>query len=285
MKNRTLLPNGANLLLDAVQKNKIPYIFYLVTSEFIDPNVFDNQGNSALIIALKNGYTQAAKILIQNGANINVVDSNGWTPLAWAAREGYTELASLMVTKGAIVDQVIETIQMTAFTIAIQNKHIKIAKIHAPHGVDVNLPNNIDWTPLAYAIDNKRLDMVQFLIEQGAEINRIFDGWSPLMFAIASKCEEIALFLIGSGADVNLVTEGDKTALNEAIKIDNENIILSLFKAGARVTFSPINRGNLMGGNEYLDKKSSEIAYKGQYVDLAPDGATFLKENMTLLDC
>ena len=53
----------------------------------MDPNAIDQKGNTALLLAAKEGHTAVAKLLLENGADIEAVDYNfGGTPLILAAR-------------------------------------------------------------------------------------------------------------------------------------------------------------------------------------------------------
>ena len=64
----------------------------------IDPNIKDQQGNTALHYAVKNGHTRIIKKLLQNGANSNIVNNNKISPIM-LARES-RELSDIFDKKG-----------------------------------------------------------------------------------------------------------------------------------------------------------------------------------------
>ena len=62
------------------------------------------------------------------------------------------------------------------------------------------------WTPLHHACYSGRLEMVNLLIESGANFNiRTTSGWTALMWAEKRHQFLIYKLLVGAGADTNLV--------------------------------------------------------------------------------
>ncbi len=76
-------------LFDAVAKGDIEFIRRYQG----DLNAKNNQGDTALIFAVKNRKTDAAAALISAKANVNAKDKFGWTALMWAA---YVEPGSVI---------------------------------------------------------------------------------------------------------------------------------------------------------------------------------------------
>jgi ankyrin repeat protein len=54
-----------------------------------------------LLMAVFRGRTEAARLLLERGADANAVGGEGDSPLCWAAREGDVELARLLLEHGA----------------------------------------------------------------------------------------------------------------------------------------------------------------------------------------
>ena len=61
----------------------------------------DNQHDTAIIIASREGKTDVVDFLIKNGADLNDRGTIGYTPLMLAAEEGHTDTAKLLIDKGA----------------------------------------------------------------------------------------------------------------------------------------------------------------------------------------
>ncbi|KAN0126317.1 Ankyrin repeat-containing domain protein [Lactarius tabidus] len=59
---------------------------------------------TALNAATKYGHLEAAKPLIEHGADVDSRDNNGFTPLLTASRQGQLEIARLLLDHGADVN-------------------------------------------------------------------------------------------------------------------------------------------------------------------------------------
>lgn len=65
---------------------------------------------------------------------------------------------------------------------------------------DVNAKDNFKWSPLHHACHSGQVDLVQLLLESGAEIDaQTINGGTPLMRAIESSREPLVEFLISKG--------------------------------------------------------------------------------------
>lgn len=98
-------------------------------------------------------------------------------------------------------------------------------------------------TPLYYAAHNGHLEMVQFLVSKGADVNlgstRHLDN-TPLKIAIANKHLNVISCLLENHANVNHITQWGHTALDDALwhaklhpSIFTEKVLGLLIDAGA----------------------------------------------------
>lgn len=86
--------------------------------------------------------------------------------------------------------------------------------------------NDEGLTPLHIACDNGHIDIVRFLLANGANIEaKPKDGRTPLMHAISNDHFEIAEFLISKGANVNAASATNYTVLMQASAKGNLDII------------------------------------------------------------
>lgn len=81
------------------------------------------------------------------------------------------------------------------------------------------------YTPLHLAVENENLNIMQLLIENGANVNANTTGYkqTPLMFASILGCYDLVVALIKSGADKNIKDEMGCTALDWAKNYKNES--------------------------------------------------------------
>lgn len=93
--------------------------------------------------------------------------------------------------------------------------------------------------PLHVAIETKRRDMFDLLLDAGAEVNgrnHDYDHWSPLMLTFSRDQEEMRAALIRRGARIGLV---------EAMLMRDDDLVDSLLKDGLP-DIAP-NRGSILG--------------------------------------
>lgn len=71
-----------------------------------DGQAFVPRQNSmtALIVAVKGGYTAVVKELLKRKPNVNMTDKDGNTALMIAAKEGYTEIVQDLLDAGTYVN-------------------------------------------------------------------------------------------------------------------------------------------------------------------------------------
>ena len=101
-----------------------------------NPNAPNEDGDTPIYCAAKNGQTEIVKILAPLTNNPNLSDEEEKTPIYWAAMEGQTE----------------------------------IIKILAPLTDNPNAPDNDGDTPISLAVMNGNTEIVKIL---NAEIRRI----------------------------------------------------------------------------------------------------------------
>lgn len=59
---------------------------------------------TALIVAVKGGYTDVVKELLKRNPNVNMTDKDGNTALAIAAKEGHVEIVQDLLDAGSYVN-------------------------------------------------------------------------------------------------------------------------------------------------------------------------------------
>lgn len=113
-----------------------------------------------LMLAAETEATPLVQLLLERGANPNIRDRNGGTPLMSAASQYH---GSCYTPPGAIPTM----------------------RLLIAHGADVNAQDLGGETALSYAVADKKLTTVKFLLEQGAAMH-IKGGESVLVRAVAT---------------------------------------------------------------------------------------------------
>ena len=105
-------------------------------------------------------------------------------------------------------------------------------------GVSINAQDqsSFDATPLIAAAAKGHLEVVDFLLHQGANVNLSESGGeTALWWAIKGFHQAVVLRLLAAGADPNVKDEVGETALMWAVELGQEAIVPALLQAGAKV--------------------------------------------------
>lgn len=181
--------------------------------------------------AIQNCNTEMIKLLIDNGARLDVTDRRGRNLATVAMYNEDREIVELLLATGADI-----TIHLAAFAGDIEK-----TKSLIDEGIDINLQNEIGYTPLHYAAMAGNTQVIELLIAEGAriDINSSEDFkrkvYSPLHLAVNCGRTEVARLLISKGADVEKKDAGDCTPLNLAAYMGHKDIVEILLAADAQV--------------------------------------------------
>jgi uncharacterized protein len=172
-------------------------------------------GLTALVFAARQGSIEAAKSLIEAGADVNQGDADGNTPLLIAILNNHDDLAQVLIDKGADVN--------------LANKDGRAPLFAAVDAHDV------DWSdrPLVKEADKlTSLDIIKSLVGHKANVNAQLTavsiikkaaqdtadrtlgvGATPFMRAARSGDVEVMHYLLDHGADPKLANKDGTNAL------------------------------------------------------------------------
>ena len=105
---------------------------------------------------------------------------------------------------------------------------LETIKFLIENGANVNGCRAKEYTPLRAAVSSNRADVVQYLIDQGADVNLSGRESCPLTVAIQKGFFEIVKILVENGADLNYKegwTDGKDTPLEIAESMKSQRII------------------------------------------------------------
>ena len=197
--------------------------------------------------AIRHKQKYIVEYLIDNGALIvqgpkvdktnNLIstsrDMDGPSSLYHAIDSGDADIIELLINKGADIERIGKN-----WLYAInRNMSVEIIQVLISHGLDIDAADSFNSTLLHKAAGANNLEIVKFLIEQGAGIEkRDHIGETPLISAAHPRNSldgmEIVKFLIDAGAKINAKTKFDDTALVFAAKRGNINTVKLLLAEG-----------------------------------------------------
>lgn len=133
--------------------------FILNYSDDID--ILDNNGDTALRIAISTGQTSAVKLLIDKKANLNITGGMfGWTPLIIATYSGQIETVKMLIDAGADLNFV-DNSGNTALMTAAKKEKYEIAELLIKSGADLNIKNDAGKTALTLTEDLEIEDLLK----------------------------------------------------------------------------------------------------------------------------
>src|SRR5690606_23776218 len=165
-----------------------------------DPNLGNDDNQTPLMIAARNGSLPLVEALLEAGARVN--ERETWrdqTALMWAIDAGSPEVVDLLIRRGAEVE-----VRAAANDWGNQITSEPRAQYRNTGGL----------TPLLFATRFGCLGCVKSLLDAGADINRPTpEGVTPLMNAIDNNQFAIANYLLDRGANAHLADWWGRTAL------------------------------------------------------------------------
>ena len=199
----------------------------------VDINAQDEDGYTALDLAIINGRSRVAEYLISKDPKRVVNRKNRFeeTPLHEAASRRNLRIASALVDNGADIDAKDHrgsTPFKKLFPVSFDYGGRDMAEFLLQNGADVNAKDDVERTALFSSVRWEELDQIQFLLQNGADPN-IKDGWgtTALMWAASEgKKEAVAALLRSDRTDKSLKSKyGEKTALDYAKEQGHTEIV------------------------------------------------------------
>lgn len=156
----------------------------------VTPNTLDPRGTPMLILAVRDKSFKVTDLLLANPAtDVNLTNKSGENALMLAAFDGELALVkNLVLQKKAAV-------------------------------------NKLGWAPIHYAATNGHLEITQFLMANGAQINALSPSeTTPLMMSIGSGNDQLIKYLLDNGADLRMRNHEGYTAIDVAQLFGKDDI-------------------------------------------------------------
>jgi uncharacterized protein len=216
---------NTDLMLAVKDENAELVHHLLIGAKKLDINNQNNDGETALALAMERGNMTIINDLLRAGADVNAISRS--TLLYVAAINGHIDVvrklidAKVDVNKGDVLSGVISC-GSQVLNIEARNQLVEIL---LKAGAKVDMLGQDDTFPLEFAVSRGLTQIVKMLLAAGANVNipvkhiRLGDTLTPLMIAARSGHDDIFDILMEAGADIDVQTvKLKKTALIMAIE-------------------------------------------------------------------
>lgn len=135
-----------------------------------DANAPEEDGSTAIFVAVADGEIEIVRALLLFGADINARDNDGETPLMQLDDDATVELAELLISSGAKVNRTAKD-GTSALMRAAADSPADVLKVLIDAEAEINAADAKGWTALMRAAYDDDIDKVRMLIFAGAEVN------------------------------------------------------------------------------------------------------------------
>lgn len=186
-----------------------------------NPNLALLLGETPVMVAARSGKPDIVEQLLAKGAGVNARAARGQTALMWAVAQKHPDVVRVLLARGADVHARSE---VWSQVMAVPPHALLEYNRAIPHGDD---------TALMFAARVGDVVSAKLLVAAGANVNDAdAQGVSATVLAAHSGYGELVEFLLEKGADPNAAAAGF-TALHEAIMRRDEKTVAALLAHGA----------------------------------------------------
>lgn len=202
--------NNATLLMYASQEGIFEGVKNLLELG-ADPNLFENDGNTALLLVAgkkdEKNISSIIRILKKAGANIDAQNADGTSAIMLLARYGYLQSAADLIELGADI-KLRDKAGNSAITCAAHSGRIDLADLLIRRNADIDSKNDDGFAPIAIAALKRDSFMTSFLLENHAVVDsKDSREDTPLAIAASMGKAPVVESLINSRATVDSFNE------------------------------------------------------------------------------
>ncbi|XP_055370831.1 uncharacterized protein LOC129605233 [Condylostylus longicornis] len=257
-----------------------------------------------LHLAAKNGHSEIVEILIKHKFDVNCKGYKNWTALHLAAGSNHLETIKILLCQETIDinlpnlenstalhlaaymghKNVIEALLnfekinifardgngCTALHLACQNGQKDIVQLLCDKCLDINTKDNLLWTPLFYAVEDNRIDIISFLLQRkDIDLNNVSrDGYTVLHLAAGNGNKKIVEILLTytKNKNINYKSSEGCTPLHLAAQNGHKDVVFILCQTNGINTCCVTNKGltalhlaAINGHEEVVEVLSKEV--------------------------
>lgn len=162
---------------------------------------FDRKGGmTPLLYAARDGSTEAARRLLENGADLEIREANGITPLLMALLNNQLDVAYMLIDHGAAIN-VDDFYGRSPLFAAVDYRNLDMNSDREDDPQD----NYVDREPI--------LDMIRYLLDHGADVDARTKEWPPEKKWLYSLNDVSWVDMTGQTPFIRAAASGDVPAM------------------------------------------------------------------------
>ena len=236
--------NNLTALMIACMKGYIDAIDVLLSAG-ADPSIADTKGETWIHYAVQGDCSkEILQATIDHGADVNSTNMNGETALLVACKNGNIDAIDVLLNAGADPNNANAKDETCIHHAVFKDCSKETLQAIIDHGADVcSATNENNLTAFMIACQKGNINALNVLLNAGAD-RSIVDtkGETWIHYAVREGCSKETLqAIIDYGADVNATTNNNVTPLMIACKKGNIDAINVLLHAGADPSIADID--------------------------------------------
>jgi len=214
---------GATALWMASQNGSTAMVGRLLAAG-ANPNAALLRGETPLMVAARSGAAEVAARLLAGGAEVNHRAARGQTALMWAVSQQHADVVEVLIAHGADIrarsdawsqmmavpphglpeyNREVPHGGNTALMFAARVGDAASARLLVEAGADVNDADAWGVSAMVLAAHSGYVELVEYLLDKGADANADAAGFSALHIAVMRRDERLATALLAHRANPN----------------------------------------------------------------------------------
>lgn len=254
-----LLKDKTSTLIEIAAEKGNPEIVKMLLDKGVDPDSALN-GESPLWLAMINGHELAAMALVEAGAKIDGPAREGYSPFYFAVMEDYLDLVTKMVAHKANIFA--EGPAGSPAHEAAENGNLRMLQLLVVNGADLNRINTDGESPIFLAFDAGEYEAAKWMLQKGAVLRGANMLGNTILSNMTEKNDTVALrILCGFDAAPDLRNRLGETPLHRAAALghlDAAKILVNDCKAKLNLRD---NRGLSPAGLAFREGQTELVDY------------------------
>lgn len=199
---------------------------------------FDDKGNTIMHLCAAMGLTEGVERLLSQIPELERENNNGLTALQVAVSHARLDIVRVLLDHGAQPDRLFADIGLLPLHVSTTHKDPRVAQLLLNAGANPDGESVDGTTALHFCLSNgDNAEMVQVLIDGGADVNMLVGTATPLSVAVVQSRQASLKTLLSAGAAMNAThdPEHNESLLHMAARQDDVRVAEILLDHGADV--------------------------------------------------